>query len=669
MATGLKIFDDFAGDEYYVDYYNGSDSVGLSEGLTAGNAFQTIKYAVETGMPHYGLNTTNGVRFNLLNNATHVVSSEIDTTSLSGRTAYVARVQFVGCTSTANDGGYATISVASSTKLMDTGEDSLDFGFLDISGDNNGVILNIDRYSWLREVRVVNNSTGGSAYCLNTGSGTSLANCHLETYTSGSARTQASNVEIMHNCVVINRGAGGASQKVSYAIGSLFIQLGSSPNQTLLSESSNVINCGLLFAGTPTAQYAMSVGQNARLVCGNYIQGAYNGINLGSNCLAEVFGNSHYGIINTHIDSTDTNIYRTPQREALYTQTSALYPNVSSGDYTLTGTPDYDRVVGNVGWNGATAVTTDYQNVIGLSRALPSGGSGSSSSSGSKWTDMTQLTGLVAWYKPETLASTYSNGDSISTWSDSSGNSRDLTGSGTTRPLAAANAFGTYMAADFDGTDDILSTASYQQAPNPCYSIVFEMDVLKNYNGPITIMNQNPPAWYTGVGNLSWVTTLIHSNGKIQVNRFKDTNNAYDVSLDGSASATTKYIMTIAYTEIAWDMRLNGSEVTGGATSGTPSFSFPSLDTAYIHLGHGGHSSSPFNGKIVEAVVYDAVDIDNANSIWVEGYLADKYGITLADGHLFKNAAPQNSPTTYNATSSGGSSYTNVAAAKFTRLE
>lgn len=373
MATGIEIFDDFTGDEYYVDYQNGSDSVGLSEGLTPSNAFQTIKYAVETGMPHYGLNTTNGVRFNLLNNATHIVSSEISTTSLAGRTAYVARVQFVGCTSTANDGGYATISVAASTKLMDTGEDSLDFGFLDITGDNNQVILNIDRYSWLREVRIVNNNTGTQAYCLNTGTGTSLASCHLETYTNGATRTQSQNVDVMHNCVVINRGNGGAAQKVSNAVGSLFISLGSSPNQTLLAEASNVINCGFLFAGTPTAQYAIHVGQNSLIVCGNYIQGAYNGINLGSNCRAEVFGNSHYGIINTHIDSTDTNIWRTPQREALYTQTSALYPNVSSGDYTLTGAPDHDRVVGNVGWNGATAVTTDYQNVIGLSRALPTG--------------------------------------------------------------------------------------------------------------------------------------------------------------------------------------------------------------------------------------------------------------------------------------------------------
>ena len=299
MATGLKIFDDFLGDDYYIDYQNGSDSVGLSEGLTAGNAFKTIKYAVETGMPYYGLNITNGVRFNLLNNATHIVSSQIGTTSLAGRTAYSARVQFVGCTSTAIDGGYATISVAASTRLMDTGENSLDFGFLDIAGDNNQVILNINRYSWLREVRIVNNNTGTQAYCLNTGPGTSLANCHLETYTAGMTRTQGDDVDKMHECVVINRGNGGAAQKVAFASNSLFISLGSSPNQALLAESSNVVNCGFLFAGTPTAQYAIHVGQNSRLVCGNYIQGAYNGINLGSNCLAEVYGNSQYGIINS----------------------------------------------------------------------------------------------------------------------------------------------------------------------------------------------------------------------------------------------------------------------------------------------------------------------------------------------------------------------------------
>lgn len=460
-------------------------------------------------------------------------------------------------------------------------------------------------------------------------------NCVFHSNAERGLQIDHTNTSIL-NCVFANNGNDGFRQDSSQAhvqiVNSIFYNNGGRGLRAYLDEKCSVINCAF-YGNTQEAVYS-DVASGRCVVYGNFAQSS------------QTYGNFDIGSDVTAL-------------------TADIFVDEAADDFNLNSDSGGGAELIAHKFDYGTAETRPFR---WLDAAAASSGSSSSSSS-SKWTSMTDLTGLVAWYKPETLASTYSNGDSITTWADSSGNSRDLTGSGTTRPLAAANAFGTYMAADFDGTDDILSTASYQQAPNPCYSIVFEMDVLKNYNGPITIMNQNPPAWYTGVGNLSWVTTLIHSNGKIQVNRFKDTNNAYDVSLDGSASATTKYIMTIAYTEIAWDMRLNGSEVTGGATSGTPSFSFPSLDTAYIHLGHGGHSSSPFNGKIVEAVVYDVVDIDNANSIWVEGYLADKYGITLADGHLFKNAAPQNSPTTYNATSSGGSSYTNVAAAKFTRLE
>jgi hypothetical protein len=69
------------------------------------------------------------------------------------------------------------------------------------------------------------------------------------------------------------------------------------------------------------------------------------------------------------------------------------------------------------------------------------------------WTDMTQLTNCYAWYKPESLSSAYGNGDPITSWADSSGNSRDVSQSDSARqPLATANALGTYMAADFDGS-------------------------------------------------------------------------------------------------------------------------------------------------------------------------------------------------------------------------
>ena len=662
MARVSKILDDFSGSEYYVDYNAGNDMLGDGSAI---NPWQTIKHAIESGITR---NSTNGDRINLKSGYAHVVAATPDY-SLYGTPSVAAPLFIQGYTSSANDGGYAEVTCSSGQALADgTTNDYRYLRFAYLSAISDTDPLHVYQYVTLIECKL--ESTGSSATPFSASGGGNYAYycTFISAYNSSPwGKAFSVNGGVLVNCFFLLNGQGGAALKSTVFNCLAISNSGTANHSHIFAEGSMYVNSAVIINGPKATSTRYAFGGNATTV-GCYVQGADTAYQINR---TQVFTGNAVSNCTTPVDYT-ANPYANALDAPLYEDPAVASSDIATGtsltDYALSGNGGISNLEFPVGWSNGTPGAKAYTDGTGLGFQESGSSSGSSSSSGSKWTTITDLTGLVAWYKPETLASTYSNGDSITTWADSSGNSRDLTGSGTTRPLAAANAFGTYMAADFDGTDDILSTASYQQAPNPCYSIVFEMDVLKQFNGPITIMNQNPPAWYTGVGNLSWVTTLIHNNGKIQVNRFKDTNNNYDNSLDGAVSATTKYIMTIAYTEIAWDMRLNGSEVSGGASTNTPSSSFPSLDTAYIHLGHGGHSSSPFNGKIVEAVVYDAVDIDNANSIWVEGYLADKYGITLADGHLFKNAAPQNSPTTYNATGSG-SSYTNVAAAKFTRLE
>ncbi len=635
--------------DWYCDYTSGNDSSGSG---TSSFPYQTVQKCIDSA--------ARGDTIHIANTSAQVLSGNLSwssfNTSGSGKTVFQPW------------DNYGSLS------LTIPGTGAITSATIDASGLSTNWIGSVPNHVVLKDLKIDNSSRFDGINSVNT---VGFFRCHFIPNRTNGYHIQSGLVVV--GCTFENLGVQGTSTIVgnlfkncsAYAIYSgsdrqvvnnVFLgnttYTGSNP---IVDVGNNSLISGNVFISrSARTGTAIRSGNNQR-VLNNVFQG-FNGLG-GSGIDAN--SNTSYHAGNIYYDCTSNTINDADVFFATANVTA------SSAPYADAGTDQWEassEVASKAYPTGFSGVNTQTYRDAGAIEHVSSSGS-SSSSSGSKWTTITDLTGLVAWYKPETLASTYSNGDSITTWADSSGNSRDLTGSGTTRPLAAANAFGTYMAADFDGTDDILSTASYQQSPNPVYSIVFEIDVLKNFNGPITIMNQNPPAWFTGVGNLSWFTTLIHSNGKIQINRFKDSSNSYTNSLDGSASATTKYVMTIAYTEIAWDLRLNGSDVSGGATTGTPSFSFPSLDTAYIHLGHGGHSSSPFNGKIVEAVVYDAVDIDNANSIWVEGYLADKYGITLADGHLFKNAAPQNSPTTYNATSSGGSSYTNVAAAKFTRLE
>ena len=100
---------------------------------------------------------------------------------------------------------------------------------------------------------------------------------------------------------------------------------------------------------------------------------------------------------------------------------------------------------------------------------------------------------------------------------------------------------------------------------------------------------------------------------------------------------------------------MNGTNLSSGLiAAGASSVPYPTTSTAYIHVGNSGLSNGVLNGKIAEIVLYDAVDEDCAESIWVEGYLADKYSITLPAGHLFKNEPPANAPTTYNPSSGGG---------------
>ena len=250
------------------------------------------------------------------------------------------------------------------------------------------------------------------------------------------------------------------------------------------------------------------------------------------------------------------------------------------------------------------------------------------------------LTGLVAWYKPETLAASYANGDPISTWADSSGNSRDLTGTTTTRPLALASAINGYMAADFDGTDDILSSASYTHSGTPNACVVLQHDSMKNFQAVVGIDGNSPP-----VHACDFMTLYGYSTGSYLIANYPGAN-AYTTYSGSPVSAGAFHIITGSVGADGDLLRVDGksadkTELRAGAYAATTS------GTAYIHLGDIGLGNS-MDGKVAEVVIW--TDTFPSSSIsWVEGYLAHKYAITLADGHLFKNAAPENAPTAYNA--------------------
>ena len=230
---------------------------------------------------------------------------------------------------------------------------------------------------------------------------------------------------------------------------------------------------------------------------------------------------------------------------------------------------------------------------------------------------------------------------------------------GDVRPLAAASAINGYMAADFDGTDDILSSASYTHSGNTVAVAVMNFDTVKNYSSAFCIDGVSPPSYindyyllqFDGLGG-------VRTMGSLPAYRYGVSNTSY---LGSATTAATDYIVAGSYSSVGVLSKVNGQDSLFVSVNGTPAS--PS-GTAYIHMGDSGLAGGFFDGKMCEVIVWSPTT-DFSEVQWVEGYLADKYAITLADGHLFKNEPPQSAPTTYNT----GTGATNVAAAKFTRLE
>lgn len=272
------------------------------------------------------------------------------------------------------------------------------------------------------------------------------------------------------------------------------------------------------------------------------------------------------------------------------------------------------------------------------------------------WTDMTQLTNCYAWYKSESLSSAYADGDPIDSWSDSSGNGRDISNTLTARPTALANAFGTYMAADFDGVNDYLESASYTQSGDIVVTLVVRFDVLKSYHGIYGFDANSPPTWNAGSPNTQWNTALGYNTGMLNLAHVNGIYNYMTTANRPSSyySVATDYVMSFSIGGSGFQLNINGTTASIYSASISSSLSTPAAGTAYIALGCNGYF---LDGKIAEFVAYDPVSSYLPEVSWVEGYLADKYSITLADGHLFKNEPPANAPTTYNPSGGGGSTF------------
>lgn len=361
---GLNAVDNFIGTEYYVDAINGSDSTGASEGLTSGNAFQTLYYAIHTGIPFYGADTTNGDRVNLLNNSTHNISTAINLYGTRGAGGNASPVIIQGCTSTPNDGGIANLNNAiGGTSIANSGNWNFKFADLKITSDgakwssSNG---GAEYYNcWIK----AENSSGEFIYTSNDKFyyctvefenhdfryGLTLRNCVMIEHANRPICTwYATNSLNCVNCLFINDTATFTSQMVNVA---------TAINCTAIAINGDGVN-----------------GQGIRQFYGinNHVE------NVGTAFVQYYSGNSWEGIDNTYYNCTTASVtysgtvYLYGTYEAPTALANSVFSTASASSIILdTATNNLDEY--NVGSPTAGGLYVTSNQAVGFGIGVPAG--------------------------------------------------------------------------------------------------------------------------------------------------------------------------------------------------------------------------------------------------------------------------------------------------------
>lgn len=240
-----------------------------------------------------------------------------------------------------------------------------------------------------------------------------------------------------------------------------------------------------------------------------------------------------------------------------------------------------------------------------------------------------------------------SDGDAVSTLPDSKGG-WDLTGTSTTRPVyRPTSGINSLPAIEFDGSDDYLVSTSkvFSGVNSPRCIVILRLDTLKNYNSSfcLTTSTASPP-------NSTSTTRLqggrYYSTGYIVGQCYK-TGTAQLQTAASVISATTTYMVRSDLSDLARGIVVNGAIPIMGASSGTLNGADINT-TMYAHFGRENLAGAFFDGLVAEIVLWDESLL--CESMYIEGVLAAKYGITLPATHPFYSGAPSSGP------SSGGTS-------------
>ena len=209
------------------------------------------------------------------------------------------------------------------------------------------------------------------------------------------------------------------------------------------------------------------------------------------------------------------------------------------------------------------------------------------------WQDAAQITGL-------------NDGDTVSSWSDSSGNGLALTqATGTKQPLYKTGIFGSQPAVLFDGVDDELVIASHSFSLTA--GTIFAVYRATAGSYAVVRVNNDLDSTYwrfAGDGNGYWPLFRISRAP------------GYPAAMPGSGAGAYVVDVSTATQKEVW---------VNGVSKGTQASTFQSPDR--VNMGGIVVGGSPrMTGYVAEWGMYDSA-LSGANLTALQNYLAAKYGL------------------------------------------
>ncbi|MES2763705.1 MAG: T9SS type A sorting domain-containing protein [Bacteroidota bacterium] len=226
------------------------------------------------------------------------------------------------------------------------------------------------------------------------------------------------------------------------------------------------------------------------------------------------------------------------------------------------------------------------------------------------------------WLDASSLALT--NGSAVQTWTDRSGNTKNATQATLiNRPAFLTNQLNNLPVIDFDGTNDYVTTPAIPDV-NTANLSWFVVAAADNNTHTGMIINSKYTSGAGTKGSASLWGTLISSTGTYG----SFTRNSAGTYIDIPHAYAPNYRILSNVWNGNTDI-INGYR-DGVLTSAKTGADATPVTNNYLRLGaNSSGATSPFNGKIAEAIVFSTT-LNEAERIIVENYLATKYNLTTA---------------------------------------